>query len=40
MQLTGFVYTETHFPSDMSSPTQEKRIPSDNVFPYPGKTYP
>ena len=52
MQLTGFVYTETHFPSDMSSPTQEKRIPSDmcsptpekhipsDVFPYPGKTYP
>ena len=41
MQLTGFVYTETHFPSDISSPTQEKCIPSDNyVFPYPGKTYP
>ena len=40
MQLTGFVYTETHFPSDMSSPTQEKHIPSDMCSPSPGKTYP
>ena len=40
MQLTGFVYTETHFPSGMSSPTQEKRIPSDMCSPTPEKHIP